>query len=279
MKKILTSTIFLIFILAGQSFANTSETPPGNLGVEIGFETSYITYKEPSVMKQKGGMCGVNVAFTYRGWVPPLSLDNDRSMLKIEARGSYGQVDYTSESGSRIDGIDDRIFEIRGLGGYSLFVSDNSIITPYVGYGYRYLNDDMAGKISTAGAAGYERQSNYYYIPIGIESITVFEDGDYVEVKLEYDYFCRGKQMSLLGAIPGYVDIKNNQGNGHGYRGSIKFHNKGEKIDFFIEPFIRYWSIAESEKAYYSYYGIIPMVAWEPKNNSKEFGMNFTIKY
>lgn len=232
MKKLTASIIFLIFILARQSFADTLETHPGDLGIEIGFETSHITYKEPNLMEQKGIMCGANIAFTYRGWLPPLSSDNDRSMLKIEARGSHGQVDYTSVSTGSSDGIDDYMFEFRGLGGYSFFISDRSIITPYVGYGYRYLNDDSAGKISTTGAAGYKRQSNYYYAPIGIESITVFEEGGSIRVKLEYDYFCRGKQKSFLGAFPGYVDIENNQSDGYGYRASIRFHKVGEKIDF-----------------------------------------------
>lgn len=279
MGKPIVLTMFLIFIFAGRGFADTVEPYPHDLGIEIGLETSHITYDEPNVMEQEGMMYGANISFTYRGWLPPLSLGNDKSMLRIEARGSYGQIDYTSVSTGSIDDINDYMIEIRGLGGYSFFISERSVVTPYVGYGYRYLNDDMAGKTSTTGAAGYERESNYYYIPIGMEGITVFESGCSVRIKLEYDYFCHGIQRSLLGTLPGYVDVKNNQGDGHGYRASVRFQRKGERIDFFIEPFIRYWSIEESENAYYNYYGIIPMVAVEPKNNSKEFGLNVAIEY
>ncbi|PIV41068.1 MAG: hypothetical protein COS27_10960 [Nitrospirae bacterium CG02_land_8_20_14_3_00_41_53] len=71
-------------------------------------------------------------------------------MLKAEGRLSYGWVDY-SNSGT-MDDIDDYIWELRGLGGYDFSVLKASILTPYIGIGYRYLNDDMSGRVSSTGA-------------------------------------------------------------------------------------------------------------------------------
>src|SRR3989338_2729899 len=93
MKRIMLITIFGILLLAGYGFAEI-ETPQvfgRDLGVEIGVEASYITYREPGIMKEKGFMYGVTGALAYR---------NYNYMLSLEARASLGQVDYTSKGPS-----------------------------------------------------------------------------------------------------------------------------------------------------------------------------------
>ncbi|PJA79867.1 MAG: hypothetical protein CO148_05730 [Nitrospirae bacterium CG_4_9_14_3_um_filter_41_27] len=108
--------------------------------LELGPEISYIEYKEPGVMKENGWMYGIVGSYTY----------HDKLLLKAEGRLSYGWVDY-SNSGT-MDDIDDYIWELRGLGGYDFSVLKASILTPYIGIGYRYLNDDMSGRVSSTGA-------------------------------------------------------------------------------------------------------------------------------
>lgn len=230
---------------------------------ELGTEISHIKYEEPGVMEQEGVMWGILGSYTYR----------DNWMLKAEGRFSYGQVDY--KNSGTLDNIDDYMWEFRGLAGYDFPVLEASILTPYIGFGYRYLNDDMSGMTTSTGALGYERESNYYYSPIGVEIITPLENGWSVGVMFEYDYFWKGKQKSHLGEIPGYYDIENDQNDGYGLRGSVKFQKKGDRIDYAIEPFIRYWNIKDSE--------ITTDPAgrsWmEPKNNSTEFGVKFAAKF
>ncbi len=268
MKRIAFITICWILLLAGNSFAEL-ETPQvfgRDLGVEIGFETSHITYTEPGLMRQEGFMYGVTGALAYR---------SDNYMLSIEARASIGQVDYSSGSSGEIDNIDDNMWEVRGLAGYDFYVSETFTVTPYGGIGYRHLNDNMGGKKSTTGASGYDRKISYVYSPIGIDVTTAFENGWNIKLRLEYDKFWDGNVESLLGSIPGYYDIENDQDKGYGCRGSIMFKKKGEIIDFIIEPFFRYWSIKDSK------YTTDPGgTTWlEPKNNSKEFGINFAAEY
>ena len=55
----------------------------------------------------------------------------------------------------------------------------------------------------------------------------------------------------------------------------LLFKKKGETIDFIIEPFYRYWNIKDSK------YTTDPGgTTWiEPKNNSKEFGINLAVEY
>ena len=96
----------------------------------------------------------------------------------------------------------------------------------------------------------------------------------------EYDVFLWGKQKTHFSDLdPGFNMVENEQNGGYGVRGSIKLVKKGEKIDFIIEPFIRYWKINESKTADVNYYGIYIISVVEPKNNSTEIGCNLAVKF
>ncbi len=268
MKKIAVIIIFGVLLLTGYGFAE-SESPRvfgRDLGIEIGFEASNITYKEPGVMKETGFMYGITGALTYHKY---------NYMLSIEGRTDLGKVDYTSDSSGSMDKIDDAMWETRGLAGYVLEMSETFAITPYAGIGYRHLNDNMGGRASTTGASGYDRKISYVYSPIGIDMTTIFGNGWNIKLRLEYDKFLDGNVRSRLGSIPGYYDIENDQNKGSGARGSIMFKKKGETIDFIIEPFFRYWSIKDSKETT----DPVGRIWIEPKNNSREFGINFAAEY
>ncbi|GAI29356.1 unnamed protein product, partial [marine sediment metagenome] len=116
-----------------------------------------------------------------------------KPILRIEGRYSWGKVDY--EGGTwggtplRINNIDDYIWELRVLAGNDVELSEKSTIRVYTGIGYRYLNDDLS-----PFPGGYERESNYIYTPIGIETIPVLEKEFSLGMTLEYDYLWNGTQ-------------------------------------------------------------------------------------
>jgi hypothetical protein len=241
---------------------------------DLGTEISYIRYKEPGVMEEKGMMHGIVGSYAYRGELFKLQ----RCMLKAEGKFAYGQVDY--KNSGTLDNIDDYILEFRGLGGYDFSVFTASTLTPYIGIGYRYLNDDTSGMTTSTGALGYERESNYLYSPIGVEIITPLRNDWSVGATLEYDYFWKGIQKSHLSdAIAGLSDVENDQNDGYGIRGSVKFQKKGGKLDFVIEPFIRYWNIKKSKETVITYSGTIIGYGYEPKNNSTEIGCKLAVKF
>jgi hypothetical protein len=165
-KKLLAITLCFTFVGMGSVLAQI-ELPKHSW--DLGTEISYIRYKEPSVMEEKGVMYGIVGSYAYRGELFKLQ----RCMLKAEGKFAYGQVDY--KNSGTLDNIDDYILEFRGLGGYDFSILKASTLTPYVGIGYRYLNDDMSGMTTSTGARGYERESNYLYSPIGVEIITPLE--------------------------------------------------------------------------------------------------------
>jgi hypothetical protein len=260
MKKwIVSLAMCFMFLGIGSGFAEPLQMHTWKVGVEM----SHITYEEPDVMEEKGFMNGIGGSYTYHNYI----------MLKAEGRFSYGQVDY--KNSGTLDDIDDYMLEFRMLEGYDFHILNRSIVTPYIGIGYRYLNDDSSGRVSSTGHAGYERESNYYYSPVGIETLTELNKGWFIGVILEYDYFWKGKQKSNLGSIPGYYDIENHQIDGYGWRGSIKLQKEHLKRIFTIEPFARYWNIEDSTIT------IDPegYIWYEPKNNSTEFGVNVSVAF
>ena len=132
MGKLLILTLCFIVLGSTVCFA---ESEPINIW-EVGTEASYILYDEPNVMEEEGIMYGIDASYIYHKGISGI-------MLRGDGRFSYGQVDY-SNSGT-IDNIDDYIVETRGLVGYDFLYSEATIITPYTGFGYRYLNDDTSG--------------------------------------------------------------------------------------------------------------------------------------
>ena len=225
MKKLI-FLLALLFVFAGTGISFAQVQLP-KYSWYLGTHISHIKYVEPNFMEEEGYMYGFNGSYTYR----------DEFMLKAEGRFSFGQVDYTSSGTGTMDNVDDYIVELRGLLGVE-FISTTSVYTPYIGLGYRYLYDDLRG-ITSSGARGYRRKSNYYYTPIGLETLTTMSDGWSIVTALEYDHFWSGVQHSFLSDMgTGWGDISNNQGYGYGFRGSIKIQKEDIEINYAIEPYL-----------------------------------------
>ena len=238
---------------------------------DIGPEWYSFKYEEPGFMEETGSFYGVRFSYTLHDWVPASPkkiLSDGGSMFRAEFRFAKGQVDYDGETMEgvpvRADGIDDFAFEGRLLlGGDNL--RWDALNTLYSGIGYRYLNDD-----SSIYAGGYERESNYLYIPLGYQFESSREIGWSFGFGVEYDFFISGIQRSHLSNV-GLYDVDNRQNGGYGYRASIRFQHKSKDAIFMIEPFYRYWDIDESEIEYAGndYYAL------EPANKSREIGVQF----
>ena len=268
-SKIALAWVTVCFVFTGVASASDAPIRPRHV-FDVGTELSYIKYKEPGVMEQTGMMSGITGSYTFR----------DNVMLRAEARYSYGQVDYDGQLSDGtpyvLNDIDDNMLEFRGLAGFDIELSEKTFVTPYTGFGYRYLNDD-----SSFDAAGYERESNYFYSPVGVEALTYMDNGWSLGATVELDYLWKGLQKSHLGNfLVGLNTLENDQEDGYGLRGSIRLEKKSEAMDWFIEPFVRYWNIDESETDAVTYFGTpIGVEGYEPKNNSTEIGLKFAAKF
>jgi hypothetical protein len=231
-------------------------------------EISYIKYEEPGLMEETGMMYGISGSYAF----------HDRVMLKAEAKFAVGLLDYDGRTWGgtplSISGIPNYMWEFRGLVGYD-FNARPVVISPYLGLGYRWLQDNAQEK----SASGYRRESNYFYIPIGVEALVVLGNGWSVGANVEYDVFVWGKQKSYLSDFSaGFSDAENDQSSGYGVRGSISIAKKGEKVGFMIEPYIKYWNIKESDVDRVTFYGT-PRFVVEPDNNSTEIGCRFAVTF
>jgi hypothetical protein len=227
-------------------------------GKNIGLSFSSYEYQEPGIMSLKGSKMGLDLRTTK-------VLQNEQ-FIRGDLRYAFGTVDYNG-SGSA-NGEQDWYIEARGLVGKDWAIND-AVLSPYTGLGYRYLFNDGRG-ISSTSYAGYRRESNYFYWPIGIIHRITLNDQARLESTLEYDHLLAGKQItSLSDTGQGFNDLTNNQNSGYGLKLSVMY----QKNNWAMGPYAHYWNIGQSDTALLYKNGTLYGIAWEPKNNTVEFGL------
>lgn len=263
MKAIVTCLLIGIFV------SGTSALFAEEAKYELGTYASYFRYREPGVMEEKGALGGLFGAVTVRPQDIPMYWPE---MYRFEGYFGFGQVDYTSGQSGTLDGIDEFMVEARYFAGYDFYAGTDLRVTPYVGLGYRYLRDDSAGMQSSTGAYGYKRESNYFYLPLGVEFTQSLSAGWEVGLTLEFDVLLGGQQKSHLNDVdPAYGLAKNDQEKGYGARGSIRVVRQSERFDVLFEPYVRWWEVDDSEITVACGPGAC-LVGYEPKNDSLEAG-------
>jgi len=258
--------IAMVLIAAGSALSTGSaaaQQPPRDMIVfswAAGADVHHQSYREPSLDVSEdgwfGGLTG-DLRLTYNQW-----------QLRGEALLAYGKMDY-SGSGT-INGIDDVELELRLLGAYALPLNTKGDqLTPYAGYGYRLLADFMGGHTSSTGRFGYDRLSQYHYIPIGLESLVGIAPGWALKPTIEYDYFIEGTQDSYLSP-----ELHNTQNSGYGARASLFARTSYGSNPIEFGPFVRYWHIDQSntQTAANSQFVI---TGFEPQNHTVEAGLGF----
>jgi hypothetical protein len=234
---------------------------------ELGLSLSSYKYQEPGLMSLEGTKFGLDFNATN-------VLQND-NFIRGDLRFAFGSVDYTSNGTGSASGLPDWYIEGRVLFGTDWSTKD-SVFSPYTGLGYRYLFNDARG-ISSNGASGYRRESNYIYLPVGVIHRTTFQDRSKLISTLEYDHLLAGKQVTSLSDVPGagYSDFTNTQGSGYGLKLSIMYENDNGAIG----PYVHYWNIDQSDMTLVYRFGV-PNSYWvEPKNNTVEFGLKVSQQF
>ncbi len=236
----------------------------------VGPELYFARYRESSGIEQDGMMYGIASSFTYRKGL----------MARGEARLAYGELDYDGSTwGGRqlsIDNIPNLVFEFRGTVGYDFAVLANFTLTPYLGFAFRYLDDNAQERYY----GGYERESSYIYSPVGLEAAARFGRGWSLVAVAEYDLFWVGRQKSHLSYYDRRLnDIENEQDSGYGLRGSVSIRKTAGRVTYALAPFIRYWNIDKSDLDTLTWNGTPIGWAYEPENETTEVGFLFTVVF
>jgi len=250
--------------------------------IEVGTEVFDYSYREEGLMKVDGPMYGVFMNYRHRYHDnPPVRRWSDIAaaqrinLLMIDARLSGARdLKYRSGDTGYHYGEDHYALETRVAGGIELPWRDSGLMfVPYGGLGYRYLRDDNGGTQTSTGAWAYDRESHYFYVPIGLETRTSLTRTWTTRLTMEYDWFLGGRQYSHLEDVPGYSQtMANRQQQGYGLRGAWRLAYEGPQLGFFIEPFARYWHIDDSDVRCTS-----EECGLEPKNRTREYGARMGI--
>lgn len=142
---------------------------------------------------------------------------------------------------------------------------------PYIGLGYRDLLDDSGFKRSSTNHIGYDRLSQYYYIPIG----AIWYITERLSLKSQYNYFLEGKQTSFLNEVlPNTypANFENIQRLGWGIDITLR-----SKISdrWYTYGFFRTWNIEDSDLISCS-----PLIyCYEPKNQTREIGAGISYNF
>jgi len=252
--------------------ADNTELMIGENTFQFGFDIRYLDYKEDGLIEEDGLMYGIAGSYIYHG--------NNKLMFETSFSLVFGEIDYDgqTQSGTPLKAdTDDWIFEWRGLIGKDYRFKSSSIITPFMGIGYRYWNDDIDA------SGGYEREIQYWYLPVGVKTISPLNGNWTWGMSIEYDLFLGGKVQSHLSDVqPVYNDPENDQdfGDGYGLALSLKFNRKlSNSYGFSIEPYIRYWDIDESDTSTLTSYGIPIAYLVEPDNETIAYGLRLNITF
>lgn len=250
-------------LAAASGAAPAQDTTQPNLlltrkGWEVGGQAAHYRYEEPNVMSLEGPRIGAVGAYTFTG--------PNRLYTRIDVRVSYGLLDYESTGTGTADNIEDWIGEARVAIGRDYLPSDSVALSPYIGFGYRYLFNDSRGYTST-GAIGYRRYSQYYYVPVGVTSRFRAGEQWVVAPTVEYDWFLSGRQETKLSDTGlGLPDVTNKQHDGRGYRAYLMLETRR----WAFGPWLQYWKIKDSEIVF----GFI-----EPENWTREYGVEFRFRF
>lgn len=195
--------------------------------------------------------------------------DND-TYFGYKIRLGAGSVDYTSAGTGTMENIPDYQLEGTIYGGLPI-EAESYRLTPFTGFGYRYLLNASGSRLSSNGYSGYDRESRYFYMPFGLNLETKpSNSGSYWELRGEYLFFLFGQQKSYLSDVsPIYPDVTNDQEEGSGIKLSAKYY-----LDpaFAIEGYMDYWDIADSKLD-------VSGSFMEPRNTTSETGIRLIWKY
>ena len=142
---------------------------------------------------------------------------------------------------------------------------------PYIGLGYRELFDNSANQVTSTGAIGYNRISQYYFLPVGM----IWYINEFWSLKSQYNYLLQGKQTSYVkDAIPATYNV--NPVNTQSIGGGLDFTlNKKLTSNWFYYGFIRHWDLGASDAVSCS----ASSNCIEPKNSTSEIGVGISFSF
>ncbi len=228
------------------------------------------TVESQFFMKDEGALSGL--------FLSRQQLDDEHHGWQIDFAMQGGEIDYTSNGTGTMSNITDTLTELRI---HYLFPLNNRWHQQWlgrVGIGGRWLIDQSGGKYSSTGHAGYDRISEYAYLPVGIDAPLFEHYGWGTHLSAEYDYFLKGTQQSYILAPTN--PMVNDQEDGYGLKAAVRFNKKTiNKMRILFEPYFNYWHIEPSTVNCQIISFDQSFCGREPENSSREIGIRFGVGF
>ena len=282
MKSYTLFALVLLAILPAQTFAASKakpykpvfrESPETPDGITLGIEAYDYHYKEPNFAYLDGPFVGLDLTLTHKFG------NSKKYFVTLNASGDIGDLDYSSNGSGSDSGIKNYKGDIRGLLGRDFLVGKKFAISPYTGLGYRILYDNSSNTETDLGFSGYDRTSQYVYLPVGLS--LGYTIGNWtLRPNAEYDYLIHGHQTSSFTDFGFDEDLENSQNSGYGLRASLMLETPTSIGILSFGPFVRYWHIDDSDVAFSSNSSTGEEVAGiEPANRTTEIGGKINLRF
>ncbi len=169
----------------------------------------------------------------------------------------------------------DRITELRVLSGVDFF-NKSRLLTPYIGFAFFRWRDEYSGDES------YQKNSIYYYVPIGMEISFQLDNKWLCKVRVEYDLIVGGNAKTFLGdAYPDANDPENKIkfGEAFGLKLTSDFKAKiSDDFAFVFQPYVSYWKVNETDSTT-AKFGDQRFDFIESENEITQFGLRIGLEF
>lgn len=283
-KGILVSLILLIATDVQGKKESVNTGSPWQHNFSLGVEIQKYYYKEPDIdqiyepegtrwMNQKGQTIGLSGSYKLM-WKNIIFIQPEgRILIGNEAyNGGQGKEIYSKTKRK----ISDLILEPRFLVGGKIQLIGQSSISPYAGIGYRFKSDAGDEVKTNRGTFLAYRKSNYVYLPLGTYVDYTINDTWSVSLKGEYDVLIKGWHYDRT-LTTSSVTFK--QKNGYGLKGEISVAYQYNKLKFSVSPYVNYWNIRNSKKAYVLDSELGGGYSKEPYNVTLESGIKLGVAF
>lgn len=266
-------------LAGGCLFLAMAQIAPASAQVQPGFDLTLEAYSHEYEEEYGGAWFMTNEGYFGSvgvGYTAPL---DEGFFIRVAPSIALGSVDYSSNGTGSIDGTANYTFTADLVAGKEFTFQSGTIVAASAGLGYRVLWDDKGGEVTTTGAWGYDRRSEYLYLPLSLSVNFPAGDNWRIEPAVTYKVFLQGTQTSKLSDVdPTCGDLENDQESGYGIAASLMGHTLWGETPVAFGPFYRQWSIDESEIGYFTC-GATLYAGIEPENTTIEFGLGIRAKF
>jgi hypothetical protein len=274
----------LLVLLVGACSAITAEAASAQTrpGFEVNAELLDYSYRErldgDIVVRDDGGFVGIGATYveTIGGGVL-LRARLNVALGSVDYRGPAGGIDGFAAQDSRIDDVSQSFGQLE-LHLAKDFALGGATLTPFVGIGSRYLEDESGGETTEDGLLGYDREVSFAYVPIGMSARLPLSSSRAATLVLsgQYNIVTHGTAESKFSRIdPSFPDVEVDLEGGSGFELSalVSLPLGSRSVSF--GPFVRRWSIDRSRSFVLAdpEGGGDAIEFFEPTNDTTEFGL------